>query len=250
MGNKVLVIGDVCNDVYIYGKCVRFCPDAPVPVFIPLDRTENGGMAANVQRNIASLGVECDIISNQEYIEKKRYVDTKTNHMFLRVDSNEEKIDRVHAHQLKNLQSYDAVVVSDYNKGFLTERDVELICKSHNLVFLDTKKKLGKWCAESCFIKINEVEYNNSKGFIEKNKILLEEKLVVTLSNNGCRYMNKQYNVAPVNIKDSSGAGDTFLAGLVVEYLKTRDIEPALQYANFCATKVVQQKGVTEVGEL
>ena len=247
---KILVIGDACKDIYVYGRSVRLCPDAPVPVFIPQNRVENGGMAANVQRNIISLGAECDIISNQEYIEKRRYVDAKTNHMFLRVDSNEEKTDRVHRHQLKNLQSYDAVVISDYDKGFLTEGDIEWVCENHGLVFLDTKKKLGKWCAGSRFIKINEVEYDNSKGFIGENKILLEEKLVVTLSSNGCRYMNKHYDVAPVNIKDSSGAGDTFLAGFVVEYLKARDIEQALQCANSCATKVVQQKGVTEVGEL
>ena len=58
---KVLVIGDSCKDVYVYGKCERLCPDAPVPVFMPLRKEENQGMAGNVRRNLQSLGIECDL---------------------------------------------------------------------------------------------------------------------------------------------------------------------------------------------
>ena len=50
-----------------------------------------------------------------------------------------------------------------------------------------------------------------------------------------------------VEIKDTSGAGDTFLAGLVYEYIASRDIHKAMQFANECATKVVQMKGVNVV---
>ena len=49
---KILVIGDSCKDIFIYGKANRLCPEAPVPVFIPQRRTETGGMAANVYENI------------------------------------------------------------------------------------------------------------------------------------------------------------------------------------------------------
>ena len=49
---KILVIGDSCQDVFIYGKCERLCPDAPVPVFIPLKTKKIGGMAFNVYENI------------------------------------------------------------------------------------------------------------------------------------------------------------------------------------------------------
>ena len=47
---KFLVIGDGCTDVHIYGKCNRLSPEAPVPVFNPLRRTENDGMAKNTKK--------------------------------------------------------------------------------------------------------------------------------------------------------------------------------------------------------
>ena len=50
-----------------------------------------------------------------------------------------------------------------------------------------------------------------------------------------------------VEIKDLSGAGDTFLAGLVCNYLNTNDIKQAIIFANECATKVVQRRGVNVV---
>ena len=34
--NKILVIGDSCTDIFIYGECNRICPEAPVPVFNPI----------------------------------------------------------------------------------------------------------------------------------------------------------------------------------------------------------------------
>ena len=53
---RVLVIGDECTDVYVYGSCKRLCPSAPVPVFVPSCQKENKGMAGNVYQNIISLG--------------------------------------------------------------------------------------------------------------------------------------------------------------------------------------------------
>ena len=61
---KFLVIGDSCTDKFVYGKCERICPEAPVPVFNPVKETSNGGMAANVKANVESLDVECDLITH------------------------------------------------------------------------------------------------------------------------------------------------------------------------------------------
>ncbi len=88
---KILVIGDSCKDVFIYGKANRLCPEAPVPVFIPQRKTETGGMAANVYENIESLGVEVDLVTNSEVITKTRYVEEKTDHQIIRVDSDSAK---------------------------------------------------------------------------------------------------------------------------------------------------------------
>ena len=56
--------------------------------------------------------------------------------------------------------------------------------------------------------------------------------------------MEKIYPVKSVEIKDVSGAGDTFIAGLAVKYLQTQDMDQAITFANDCATNVVQRRGV------
>ena len=65
------------------------------------------------------------------------------------------------------------------------------------------------------------------------------------MGSKGCRYQDQHYPVEKVEIKDLSGAGDSFLAGLVCEYLKDRDVGKSIEFANRCATRVVQQKGVS-----
>ena len=49
------------------------------------------------------------------------------------------------------------------------------------------------------------------------------------------------------SVKDISGAGDTFLAGLVIEYVRSQNIEKAIQFAQDCTTIVVQKSGVSTV---
>jgi len=243
---KVLVIGDSCKDVHVYGECSRMCPDAPVPVFIPRTQKENKGMAGNVYENLVSLGSECVIVTNQNEIIKTRYVEKKTNHMIIRIDSGEEKIEKINNLHLIDFDDYDAVVVSDYDKGFLTENDIRYIAGAHSLVFLDTKKLLGDWVHNIEFIKINEIEYNKTKHLIE-NKDWMKKKLIITVGPKGCRYREKIYPVSKVEIKDLSGAGDSFLAGFVYHYIKNKKIGDSIRFANECATKVVQQKGVNVI---
>ena len=240
---KVLVIGDSCRDIFIYGKCKRLSPAAPVPVFEPLFTRENLGMAGNVYQNLVSLGMPCTFISNAANVEKKRMVEEETNHMLLRIDTGEKDIQRVKDISMDLLKEHTAVVISDYNKGFLEEEDIEFICDNHDLVFIDTKKRLGEFCKKVSYIKINEPEYNKSIDFISQFG-WVNDKLIVTLGSKGCKYREETYSVDKVEIKDLSGAGDTFLAGLVYKYLKTSKIEESIRFANECATKAVQKKGV------
>ncbi len=97
------------------------------------------------------------------------------------------------------------------------------------------------------FIKINEHEYENNIAAGQYFKEFYD-KLIVTMSGKGCKYMDKEYNVEEVEVRDNSGAGDTFISGLVVEWCRSGDIDKAILYANECATIVVQHKGVTKVG--
>jgi D-glycero-beta-D-manno-heptose-7-phosphate kinase len=238
---KILIIGESCRDVFIYGKVDRLEPSAPVPIIQKIETRSNGGMAMNVKSNFFALGVEVKILTNNNWksITKTRLVEQKANHMFLRLDEGDTGYGNA---DLKNIDysQYDAIVISDYNKGFLTKEQIRDICESHNLVFLDTKKPLGLWAESANFIKINNHELKQANQV----SLAMKDNLIVTMGSQGALYREKLYPVELTDIKDLSGAGDTFLAGLCVKYCQTKDIELSIKYANECATKVVQKKGV------
>jgi bifunctional ADP-heptose synthase (sugar kinase/adenylyltransferase) len=197
-------------------------------------------MAANVHKNIITRVTDCSLITNKNWegITKTRYVHEKSNHLFFRVDS-------PHLIEPFDLSNFDfnseIIVISDYNKGFLTESVIQEICNSHNCVFLDTKKVLGPWAENAAYIKINDYEYQKSLPFITNS---MESKLIHTRGSSGCDLGGVNYPVELVSVKDTSGAGDSFMAALVIEYLQTRDIIASIKGANFAATNVVKQRGV------
>jgi len=246
--SRILVIGDSCTDMFQYGECNRLCPEAPVPIFNPTKVTTNGGMAINVADNITSLGDECKLITNDFRPAKTRYVDQASNQILLRVDVNDaiKSIKRETLNQIE-FSNYDAVVISDYNKGFLSEEDIEFI-GYHPLVFMDTKKKLGDWARSINFIKLNKKEYQENYEWFQDPE---HEKttLVMTQGPEGAVLnSSKVFGIEKDHpVRDLSGAGDTFLAALVVEYLKNKNIEDAIVFANKCSSWVVTQKGVVAV---
>ena len=67
---RVLVIGDNCTDVFVYGKVNRLCPDVPAPVFSPTKTITDSGMAGNVVRNFKSLGLDADCMFNETEMTK------------------------------------------------------------------------------------------------------------------------------------------------------------------------------------
>jgi len=243
MSKRILVIGDSCRDVHVYCSSDRMCPDKPVPVLKIVDQNDNPGMARNVYRNIKSMVDGCDIVTNNNWhnITKARYIHKSTNHMFLRIDSSEE-MERINLGDIQ--YDYDIVVVSDYDKGFLTESDIEAICKSHPCTFLDTKKALGPWAMHATFVKINNHEYARSVKFLTPE---LEKKIIKTSGEEGAFYLGERFGVDQQEVIDLSGAGDSFMAGLVIEYSKSGDIRRSIMFANECASRVVRQKGVSVI---
>ena len=239
----VLVIGESCRDIFIYCDANRLCPDVPVPVLNIVNQTENGGMAKNVHRNILTRIESCDILTNTDWINvtKTRYVHNASNHMFFRVDS-PNNIGKINLNEVD--YDYKLIVISDYDKGFLSESDIQTICENHDNVFIDSKKILGDWASKAKFIKINDYEYKRSERFISDE---LKSKIIHTMGGDGCKYQNKVYKVNKVDVKDTSGAGDSFLAGLVIEYMKSNDIEKSINFANKCASEVVKHRGVTVI---
>ena len=245
---KILVFGESCKDVFHYGDCSRLCPDAPVPVFKLINTVETWGMAKNVERNLVSLGARVDLITNStnESITKTRYMDNRTNHMFLRVDENDNSYGSLTVEQLQaiNFEDYDAVIVSDYNKGYMSEEVLQAISGMHHTTFIDTKRLLSDWAEGFSFIKLNHKEYENNRDNFTDT---LKQKVILTKGQYGSEFQNNIYSVPTVEVKDTSGAGDTFVSGLCFEYVRTKDIVDAIKFANQCATKVVQKRGVSIV---
>tara|TARA_B100002019_G_C21232647_1_gene580957 strand:- start:117 stop:914 length:798 start_codon:yes stop_codon:yes gene_type:complete len=255
---NVLVIGDSCKDVFVYGDITRISPEAPIPVFVPTHEEVNDGMAKNVSNNVESLEMTIHTITNDNGIVKKRYVDNRSGQMVLRVDEHD-YCTRIKTKILQGIvnnkfthyglggdvKDIDAIIISDYCKGFLHEEDIKHICKHNKNVFVDTKKKLGRWIKNADFIKINELEYQKNHDVLSDEEF--KDKLIVTLGGKGCRYKDEVYSVQEVPVKDVSGAGDTFLAGLVRGYLDTNDIIKGIELAQRCTTLVVQKHGVATV---
>jgi bifunctional ADP-heptose synthase (sugar kinase/adenylyltransferase) len=242
----LVIIGDLCTDIFIYGDCNRLSPEAPVPVFTPIDKTSNPGMAGNVVLNIQSLMPNADIqfFHNKEEITKTRYVDRRSNHMFLRVD-NEPSLQRIQLtdNMLNVIRSADCIIVSDYNKGFLQAEDLFTIANAAKFSVIDTKKKglSHSVLNEFNLIKVNESEYLANSDVLS----VLSDRVVVTLGAMGAKWKDEVFSSPhPKETIDVSGAGDTFLAGFVTKFLSTNSVSEAIIYANHLSSIVVSRKGV------
>jgi len=231
--SKILLIGDSCYDEYHTGNVNRISPEAPVPVFDLTSTVIKRGMAYNVYNNLVSLGAKVDIIT--EYRERKhRYIDEKTGQQLLRVD---EKIKTEHIDTAgERLDLYDVIVVSDYNKGFVEDDELSKIKqKFKGPIFVDTKKKdLSQF--DGCFVKINQYEFESAES--------LTDDLIVTYGSKKVEYKNRSYIPPKVETHDVCGAGDTFLAALVVKYLDDYNIDTAIKFAMQAAAITVQHIGV------
>lgn len=230
---KVLLIGDSCIDEYQYGICNRLSPEVPVPI-LELKRIEQkNGMASNVKDNLESLGVH--VVSFLSKNSKKiRYIDEKSNYHLLRID-NDVKSEplKINTDFPKNV---DAIVISDYNKGFVSYELIEELIKKYKKtpIYIDTKKQdLQKF--NGCFVKINESEY--------KNKISNTDNIIVTFGGSHVMFRNKIYTVPRIKAFDPCGAGDTFLASFVFCHLLTKNIDVAIEFAIRASTITVQHIG-------
>ena len=231
---KVLLIGDTCEDRYFYGDVKRLNPEAPVPILEYKRGVTSKGMAWNVRENLMSFGVEVYIATHEETIIKTRYIDEKSNQQIMRYDE-EPKVEPLSYDFPKEWNSeYDALVISDYDKGFLTtEKIFELSSRFVGPVFIDSKKTL---LPEDAYIKINELEYERMSHYNYEN-------LIVTRGGKGAEYQGKLYPAEKVNVFDVVGAGDTFLAALTYGYLNYGSIEEAIPFANKAAAIAVSHTG-------
>lgn len=174
-GQRILVIGDLILDHYIWGKVTRISPEAPVPVVEVSRESSLLGGAANVARNIVSLGgkaavvgivghdragellvsmLEAEGISAGGIFEAGRPTIIKTrviahNQQVVRFDREDSAY--ISGGMLKGMTDYiasildgfDAVIISDYKKGMVSRRLVEFIVrhakKRHLFIAVDPK---------------------------------------------------------------------------------------------------------------
>lgn len=230
---KVLLIGDSCVDEYQYGTVDRISPEAPVPIFNYLYSEERPGMVLNVKENLQKHGMEVTCFSS-DLSRKIRVVDLRTKQHLLRIDK-DVVVKEPLFFDSKIPNSYDGIVVSDYDKGYIT---YEVLEELSNLfsgpIYVDTKKKDLKRL-KGCIVKINEQEKNQC--------ISLPSELIVTLGSRGAVYKDKEYVSEKVEVSDVCGAGDTFLAALVCWHLYTGNIKQAIIMANKAAAVTVQHFG-------
>ena len=253
---KILVVGEYCIDRYIYGRCTRLSPEGPVPVFIPSMKKQYNGMAGNTFANLQNIKEDSDeleIITNDHSDEsekciKTRFIEEKSNQILLRMDKNDscQRISQPYLEKVKNYLSnkdFDLLIVSDYNKGFLTDEDLIHIAKLANFAIIDSKRKLSASIIEAFdFIKLNQQEYENN---IEQFQSLSNKaKLIVTMGAEGVQFMDHIYE-APEKIQtfDVSGAGDVISAALSYSLCKSHAIIDSIRYAQMCCSKVIKRRG-------
>jgi bifunctional ADP-heptose synthase (sugar kinase/adenylyltransferase) len=233
---NILLIGDACEDTYTYGYVNRISPEAPVPIFEPHYTIHHDGMAGNVCKNLEALG--CDVNFLHGAVSKKnRLIDQRTKQQLLRLDK--DAISEPVTFETAIPPIYDAIVISDYNKGTVSYELIEELAKEVDVpIFVDTKKTdLAR--LSGCYVKINALEKSRATSL---PKI---DHLIVTQGHHGATWNGWGYPAELVgDVTDVCGAGDTFLAALAYQFLVTNNMPDAVKFANRAAAVTVQHVGV------
>ena len=235
---KILLIGDSCVDEYFYGSVDRLSPEAPVPILKINQGRKEDGMAANVYNNLLAFGCNVDFITGTVKSIKTRYIDERSKQHIIRVDQ-DTPAKPFKLSQVQDYSIYDAIVISDYNKGFLNAYNIAEVCAAFNgPIFIDTKIDNLVWLDmhRHVHVKINKLERDKLKTHCHN--------LITTLGERGVEYIGTIYPARKVEVVDVCGAGDTFLAALTYSLLDTGNIGIAIEYANECAAICVQHSGV------
>lgn len=219
---RILVIGDACIDEYRYGEIRRVNPESTAPLLGFEDSEEKLGMAFNVAKNLRSFGAVVELLVPTEMSRKIRYIDRRTGEHLLRVDHDVQAQPCL----IGSKYMFDAIVISDYDKGFVTNEGIQKLRKRFKgPIYMDTKKKnLADF--PGIYIKINQRE------LYESTSIPDPEHLIVTYGSKGCGYKDSLYPAKVIEVVDVCGAGDVFLAAMVFKHMETGDMGIALPFAN------------------
>ncbi len=298
---KVLVVGDVMLDRYWWGSVNRISPEAPVPVVHLKETSLAVGGAANVAVNIAGLTAKPFLVGmigedkeaelfpsllnnskiSADYLIKlpNRQTTVKT-----RVVAHSQQVVRIDQESKLNLTNFeedniwesikgliekvDLVVLSDYNKGFLTDnllkRLITTAAENNKFILVDPKgKNYNKYrgatmltpnlkeIAEACGMDESEPEIIESAG-----KQLFEtldlKALLVTQGEEGMTLLEKNKKAIHLaararKVYDVTGAGDTVIATLAVAIGAGLSLAESSNAANIAAGIVVEQVGTSTI---
>lgn len=307
-GVTVLCVGDLMLDDFVYGEVARISPEAPAPV-IAVRRSEMViGGAGNVARNIASLGANCVFVGlvgeddagrtlkaalaaepriasslvvdgSRPTTRKVRFVSEHYATHLLRADWEEARPADAKAEKalldaaLAALPKVDAVVLSDYAKGVLTQglirRVIEAAKAAGKPVIVDPKGSDYNVYRGATMVTPNRKELFEAirrdtpgdaevAGAADELRAALDcDAVLVTRSDEGMTLVARgempvHVPAYAVKISDVSGAGDTVVAVLAAMLGLKADFESAMRAANAAAAVVVGKRGTATVsaGEL
>ena len=239
---KVLVIGDIILDKYIYGTSKRISPEAPVPVVTFTEEKTTMGGAALVYDNLVSLGVDVTLCNTEQSNSVKTRV-ICDGHYITRIDDDKQADGDAVLQIVKksDFTPYDYVILSDYNKGTLSKADkiIRHINKFGCKVIVDPKTDMSKY-KDAWLVKPNEKEekkyFKNWKGNIITTRA--SDNVTAKIEDN-----NYNIPVETVEVADVTGAGDCFLAGFVYGLTKEYSYKKCLELAVKGSTESVKHAG-------
>ena len=221
---RILCIGDVMLDHYIYGKVHRISPEAPIPILLNDEEKFLLGGAGNVAKNLSILGAKCTLLSiigvdnaskkikklisidkniKPELLTLKNYISPiKTRFIqnskhLLRVDKeknnlrkNKTVLLKINKSLIENIKKCNLIIMSDYDKGFLDrviiKETIKIAKKYDKLIIADPKKNNLGIYADTDIITPNQKELNDAAG-----KELKKESEIISFS----RSIIKKYNI-------------------------------------------------------
>jgi len=297
---KILVVGDVMLDRYWWGDVSRISPEAPVPVVRLRNTTLAAGGAANVAANIAGLGAMPILIGlvgdddearmfpeilarsnvSAEYLVRDgaRPTTVKTRvvahgQQVVRVDQeyagsiSAETEDLVLQNLRDQIPGTDAIAISDYAKGMLTNRLLEelfeIAAEHSKPVLVDPKGKSYSKYIGATMLTPNRREAAEACNFDDNGnvvdragaKLMTEygfDTLLVTQGEEGMTLFRRSHE--PLHLQaearavyDVTGAGDTVIATLATSMGAGASAEEAARLANIAAGLVVEQVGTSTI---
>ena len=240
---KVLVIGDIIIDKYIYGTSTRLSPEAPVPIVTQERTVETMGGAGLVYENLKSLGVDVSLYEPDQPSSIKTRV-MCNGHYITRIDNDyiADGFDVLEDLQKFPFHKYDYVILSDYNKGVLefSEQIIQLAYEAGCRVIVDPKKSAehykGAWLVKPNRKEFEELGFNKWLGNI----------ITTSAADPVIAHIDTQYYSVDVNsleVADVTGAGDCFLAAFVYALTKGYDYKHCIELAVKGSTKAVTHVG-------